>query len=381
MTICRVHRKERDFSTLANEAANNTNLSFRARGMLWHLLTKPDGWEVRMKAIESNSRFDGRDAVRTAFKQLEECGYAIRTRQRDEATGRISWATNIFETLADRNEWAASQGLEPIDGFPSVDQGRVSVARRPVARKGVDIVNTNKEKTELVNGQTKQKTFSEEFEQYFWPDAVRKVGKQYALSAFCKARVSIELETILDGWQTACEVWRTMKHEGRGVYIPNPATWLNQARWNDPPDQIDKGKAFSRPVSGQYVFKGPWGEGRTVLLDQFEAKLMQEAKSFGHNSPSSYAFKVIDSISKGAPIGKWIELMGEPDTGEMTKEKARSAISTELNRLGGNGIVPYAFRGEGNAQVVSDLALDDALKYLDWLKEQPTPGQEASYAA
>ena len=63
----------------------------------------------------------------------------------------------------------------------------------------------------------------------FWQSYPKKVGKQAARKAF--QRVKAPLETLL----TAIERQKCSDQWSRdnGQYIPNPATWLNQGRWED----------------------------------------------------------------------------------------------------------------------------------------------------
>lgn len=66
----------------------------------------------------------------------------------------------------------------------------------------------------------------------FWKEYPKKVGKGDALKSWKKINPSMELkakimETI--AWQKASKDW--IKEDGK--YIPNPATWLNQGRWDD----------------------------------------------------------------------------------------------------------------------------------------------------
>ena len=63
----------------------------------------------------------------------------------------------------------------------------------------------------------------------FWAAYPRKVGKDAARKAF--SRVSTDLGTLLAAIE-AQKQSRQWKAEG-GRYIPNPATWLNQGRWED----------------------------------------------------------------------------------------------------------------------------------------------------
>jgi hypothetical protein len=70
----------------------------------------------------------------------------------------------------------------------------------------------------------------------FWLAYPRKVGKGDALKSWRKLHPSPTLEaTIL----TAVSVQK-LSHDWRkesGRYVPNPATWLNQTRWEDELDR------------------------------------------------------------------------------------------------------------------------------------------------
>jgi hypothetical protein len=63
----------------------------------------------------------------------------------------------------------------------------------------------------------------------FWAAYPRKAGKGDARKAFAKVRA--DLGTLLSAIeaQKASQQWQ--REDGR--YIPNPATWLNQCRWED----------------------------------------------------------------------------------------------------------------------------------------------------
>jgi len=66
----------------------------------------------------------------------------------------------------------------------------------------------------------------------FWVKYPKKVGKDAALKAFQKRKPDqAMLHTMLDAvhFQRSSDAWQ---RDG-GQYIPNPATWLNQGRWQD----------------------------------------------------------------------------------------------------------------------------------------------------
>ena len=63
----------------------------------------------------------------------------------------------------------------------------------------------------------------------FWAAYPKKVGKKAALNAF--RRVKTPLNVLLQAIEAQKHSVQWMKDNGK--YIPNPATWLNQGRWED----------------------------------------------------------------------------------------------------------------------------------------------------
>lgn len=105
-------------------------------------------------------------------------------------------------------------------------------ANAPVFENRESIID-NRESSVSAEPETasNQRRKDEGFED-FWNAYPRKVGKQAALKAWSKLRPSTELtKAILAAveYQRTCPQW---KKDG-GQYIPNPATWLNQGRWED----------------------------------------------------------------------------------------------------------------------------------------------------
>lgn len=65
----------------------------------------------------------------------------------------------------------------------------------------------------------------------FWDAYPKKVGKQAAFKSFSKALAKASVDTMVEAIekQKKTDQWR----RDNGRYIPNPATWLNQGRWED----------------------------------------------------------------------------------------------------------------------------------------------------
>jgi DNA-binding MarR family transcriptional regulator len=75
---------------------SDERLTWKAKGLLAYLLSKPSNWRVYIADLVKRSK-DGRDAVYSAIKELETCGYVERRQTRDEANRITGMETVIYE--------------------------------------------------------------------------------------------------------------------------------------------------------------------------------------------------------------------------------------------------------------------------------------------
>ena len=71
------HPHETSYTVVHNQTLTDTRLSWKARGLLAYLLSKPDNWTVIVASLVKEAP-DGRAAVLTALGELEANGYLIR---------------------------------------------------------------------------------------------------------------------------------------------------------------------------------------------------------------------------------------------------------------------------------------------------------------
>lgn len=115
------NRARRDYVTIRNAALRDDRLSLKAKGALAMMLTFVDGWTYRLGHLEGLSR-DGRDALRSAIRELELAGYITRHQSRGP-DGRLAEA--VYHVADD----AATVDGKPADGE--------SVAGQPVDGQAV----------------------------------------------------------------------------------------------------------------------------------------------------------------------------------------------------------------------------------------------------
>lgn len=126
---------------------------------------------------------------------------------------------------------------------PQYSIGKDSIDKyiHPIAPQGADVcgesltVETAQGTEEKAEDHSKTRT-EEDFDR-FWQAYPRKVGKKAAKRAFNKANVPVETLVSAVQRQKCGKQWK----KDNGQYIPNPATWLNQGRWDDETDQADQG--------------------------------------------------------------------------------------------------------------------------------------------
>ncbi|MDC2841629.1 conserved phage C-terminal domain-containing protein [Limosilactobacillus mucosae] len=71
------------FTTINNDILNDTELSFKAKGLFSYLWSLPDDWVYYETEVTKHST-DGRGSVRSGLKELEEQGYLKRGRKRND---------------------------------------------------------------------------------------------------------------------------------------------------------------------------------------------------------------------------------------------------------------------------------------------------------
>ncbi len=75
MPIIKVARHNHGYVIIQNKALEDTRLSWKARGLLAYLLTRPADWSVNSHHLSAQS-VEGRRAVLSGLKELRETGYA-----------------------------------------------------------------------------------------------------------------------------------------------------------------------------------------------------------------------------------------------------------------------------------------------------------------
>ena len=127
MAVMRVERNS-NYTVMANYHLRDKQLSLKAKGLLSVMLSLPVEWDYTMAGLAFISK-EGIDAIRAAIKELEQTGYIIRSRRRNEAGQLADTEYTIYESpqkkdetlLDDHNEPACSTPPSPISEKPILE--------------------------------------------------------------------------------------------------------------------------------------------------------------------------------------------------------------------------------------------------------------------
>jgi len=88
--------KTRDYTVMANHHLKNKDLSLKSKGLLSQMLSLPEDWDYTLKGLSLINR-ESIDAIREAVRELEQAGYIVRTRERNEFGHLKGTDYTIFE--------------------------------------------------------------------------------------------------------------------------------------------------------------------------------------------------------------------------------------------------------------------------------------------
>lgn len=118
MSTYRVRKgKENPYVMLDKTSVNDSSLSWKAKGILVYLLSKPDDWRVIESDIVKHAR-DGRDSVRSGLRELERSGYIVRAQEHGQDGKFQPVAYEVYERPQLVSQYLVVLG-KPSTDFPS----------------------------------------------------------------------------------------------------------------------------------------------------------------------------------------------------------------------------------------------------------------------
>jgi hypothetical protein len=113
--IIHAAQPKRDFTVIPNRVLRDDALSYRARGLLAYLLSQPPGWQISSGRLAIKTG-EGRDAVRTALRELMCCGYLdLKRRQGDRGLWEAEYTVTDTPWYFDYEP--VDNSGEPVDNW------------------------------------------------------------------------------------------------------------------------------------------------------------------------------------------------------------------------------------------------------------------------
>lgn len=132
---------------------NDPRLSFKAKGILAYLLSKPDHWQTRVSDL-ANHAADGKDAVKSGLRELKSHGYVTYELPRNEKGRYIEGGYTVFEVSQKVAESPATENPlvdkpPPSNNEPSKNEYKDSVPSSLCPQGGDDEKPKEKPKSVL----------------------------------------------------------------------------------------------------------------------------------------------------------------------------------------------------------------------------------------
>lgn len=235
-------RKKTGFTQVSNSMLEDSRLSWRAKGLLCYMLSRPDNWRINKTDLYKRGT-EGRDAMHSALNELKELGYLhIYPNQQDKGQMQ-GWIWEYDDTpfTAEMRIIRTTENQQlNIENEPETRLTENPTFGKPVVREVSTYNNTDFNNTDFNNTEYKElktnKTSSAEIDREFeklWKAYPRKMGKKKAYDSYKKARKvkKIPYEDIENG------LYRYLRHieqaELDEQYIQHGSTWFNQEKWQD----------------------------------------------------------------------------------------------------------------------------------------------------
>ena len=133
---------------MANHHLRNIALSLKAKGLLSLMLSLPENWDYTTKGLSCICK-DGIDSINATIKELEEHGYVVRRRTRNEK-GQL---TSIEYTILEQPQLLDNSELSPKRENPILDKPTLGnpILEKPKLGEPILVkphqLNTNTSKT------------------------------------------------------------------------------------------------------------------------------------------------------------------------------------------------------------------------------------------
>ena len=128
-TIIKIKKRDNPYVMIDKAIADDCRLSWKAKGLLLYLLSKPNDWQVYLKELALRAK-DGLKSVQSGIKELLAVGYIERHRIRNQEGQYVGMEYIVREKPSSPVETPQTQNgvvdymqKKPQTGFPRAENG------------------------------------------------------------------------------------------------------------------------------------------------------------------------------------------------------------------------------------------------------------------
>ena len=202
-------KKERDYTVINNTVLKDERLSWKAKGVFCYLLSLPEDWVIYQSELLKHST-DGRESLRNAINELEEYGYLIIDKKRDEK-GHF---TAIYKIIENPNEKTESGKTESENPTRENRHGKTESENPTLLNTNKQ--NTNKQNTNELNTNEneKSKRFTiptlEEIQNYC-NERQNKINPEYFLDYYTARDWKFNNGGKMKDWKATIRNWERLE--------------------------------------------------------------------------------------------------------------------------------------------------------------------------
>ena len=219
MGIIRIDKTAGNYFIASKYYVEDENISWKAKGIMSYLFSKPDDWQIYQTQLEKVSK-DGKASVRSTINELINNGYMTRQSRRKSNGDFDGYDYTLHEYPTN-------------DGVRKMGDAKMEIAKMEIAKS--DTTNNNSTNNDLTNNDintSATKVTQEQFEEW-WNLYNKKKDKKKANSLFKSTLKKYDYETIMKGTE---EYLKTIKDK---QYQKYPKTFLSQESFlNDYGDEV-----------------------------------------------------------------------------------------------------------------------------------------------
>lgn len=229
-------RERERFTIIDSDFVQKSGLPLEAIGLLTYFISLPPDWKVYTSQISKHFHI-GRDRARSILRKLIDAGYVKRERIR--TNGKYTSYVTYYNDYPEFREVSPETENPSVVNSPGPEKpgpGLPGLVNPPLQSKysTEDLSIQNKPPIVPQRGTCVSHNYDKEFSEFYelYP---KKVDKQKAKEVFHKIMKNEPevLPKLMEGLRQQVEARARSAEPTPLKYVPGPAVWLRNARWED----------------------------------------------------------------------------------------------------------------------------------------------------